>query len=311
MTMSSAAVDAPAAAGGAVATATRRATVADYASLTKPRIVELLLVTTVPAMFVAARGWPGTVLLVATLVGGALVSGSAHAFNMVIDRDIDGMMDRTRHRPVPSGRISVPSALRFATMLLVLGTTVLAVFAGLLATVLTAIAWGWYVVIYTLLLKRRTPQNIVIGGVAGALPPMIGWAAVTGSVALPAVIMFTVVVLWTPTHFWALAIGTGQDYAKANVPMLPVLRGAHAAGQQAAVYALLTVAASLSLLMTGLFSAIFAALLVVFGAAFVGYAVLFAKAVSRRRAWVLFHLSNGYLALVFAAIAAVGLLHEW
>ncbi|MEX2324389.1 MAG: heme o synthase [Nitriliruptoraceae bacterium] len=311
MAMSSAAAETAVVTSSAASAATWRDAVADYTSLTKPRIIELLLVTTVPAMFVAARGWPGTGLLVATLAGGALVSGSAHAFNMVIDRDIDGMMARTRNRPMPSGRISVQSALQFATVLLVLGTTILAAFAGMLATALTVVAWAWYVVIYTLLLKRRTPQNIVIGGVAGALPPMIGWAAVTGSIAMPAVIMFAVVVLWTPTHFWALAIGTGQDYANANVPMLPVLRGAHAAGRQAAVYAALTVAASFTLLAAGLSSPIFAVLLVLFGTVFVGYALLFARSISCKRAWVLFHLSNGYLALVFAAIAAVGLLHEW
>jgi heme o synthase len=277
--------------------------VADLVSLTKPRIIELLLVTTVPAMLVAAGGWPGTRLLVATLVGGAAVSGSAHATNMVLDRDIDAAMRRTAHRPLPSGRISPGAALVFAAVLLVGGTATLLAFSGWLAAALTVGAWAWYVGVYTVWLKRRSVQNIVIGGAAGAAPPMIGWAAVTGEVAAPAWILFALVTLWTPTHFWALAVGTGQDYARANVPMLPIVRGPKVAARHGAVYAGLTVATALLLPVVGVGGWPLALLTALLGAWFLQRALALVRDPSPKRAWRLFHGSNAFLGAFSVLVA--------
>jgi heme o synthase len=282
------------------------ATVRDYVSLTRPRIIELLLVTTVPAMIVAAGGWPGGALLVATVGGGALVSGSAHATNMVIDRDIDGAMRRTARRPIPSGRISPRAGLVFAGTLLGVGTVLLHVVAGWLAAALTVAAWAWYVGVYTLWLKRRSVQNIVIGGAAGAAPPMIGWAAVTGTVDPAAWVLFTVVVLWTPAHFWALAIGTGNDYERAAVPMLPAVRGPQVAARHGAGYAIATVLASLALPVTGVGGWPYLTVAVILGGLFVARSVALARRPGRRAAWRTFHTSNAYLALLFVAIAVTG-----
>lgn len=288
-----------------------RVTATDYLSLTKPRIVELLLITTVPAMLVAAGGWPGLGLLVATVVGGALVSGSAHATNMVLDRDIDAAMRRTAHRPVPSGRISPRSAIAFAGSLLVTGTGLMLLVAGWLAAALTVAAWAWYVVIYTIWLKRRSVHNIVIGGVAGAAPPMIGWAAVTGRVDPAALALFAVVVLWTPTHFWALAVGTGADYARANVPMLPVVRGPTVAARHGARYAIATVAASLAfplvLPLAGIDGVVFVVVAGALGAVFITRSVRLIARPDPKAAWKVFHTSNAYLATLFVVVGIVGL----
>jgi heme o synthase len=278
--------------------------VGDYVSLTKPRIVELLLVTTVPAMLVAAGGWPGTQLLLATLVGGAAVSGSAHATNMVLDRDIDAAMERTAHRPVPSGRIRPGAALVFAGVLLVGGALLLLAYANWQAAALTVGAWGWYVGVYTVWLKRRSVQNIVIGGAAGAAPPLIGWAAVTGELAAPAWILFALVTLWTPTHFWALAVGTGQDYARANVPMLPIVRGPQVAARHGAIYAGLTVATALLLPVVGVGGWPLAVLTALLGAWFLQRAVALVRDPSPKRAWRLFHGSNAFLG-AFSVVLAV------
>lgn len=281
---------------------------ADLVSLTKPRIIELLLVTTVPAMLLAAGGWPGTGLLVATLVGGAAVSGSAHATNMVIDRDIDAAMDRTAHRPLPAGRLRPAAAAVFAAVLLVGGTALLLAVSGWLAAALTVGAWLWYVGIYTLWLKRRTVQNIVIGGAAGAAPPLIGWAAVTGELAAPAWILFALVTLWTPTHFWALAVGTGQDYARAEVPMLPVVRGPAVAARHAAAYAASTVAAALLLPLVGVGGWPLAVATTVLGAWFLGRAIALVRDPSPPNAWRLFHGSNAFLGAFSVAVAMSALL---
>lgn len=278
-------------------------TAADLASLTKPRVVELLLVTTVPAMLVAAGGWPGTGLLLATLVGGAAVSGSAHAVNMVIDRDIDAAMQRTAHRPMPSGRLTPATGLVFATVLLVGGTALLLLVSGVLAAALTVAAWAWYVGIYTLLLKRRSAQNIVIGGVAGAAPPLIGWAAVTGELAAPAWILFALVTLWTPTHFWALAVGTGQDYARADVPMLPVVRGPAVAARHGAVYAVLTVLTALLLPVVGVGGWPLAVVTVLLGGWFLQRAVALVRDPTPPQAWRLFHGSNAFLGALSVVVA--------
>jgi heme o synthase len=281
----------------------------DYASLTKPRIIELLLVTTVPAMFVAAGGWPGAGLVTATLLGGAAVSGSAHATNMVLDRDIDAAMERTAHRPVPSGRIRPANALWFAGVLLVAGTWVLLAVAGWLAAALTVGAWLWYVGIYTIWLKRRSVQNIVIGGAAGAAPPLIGWAAVTGELAAPAWILFALVTLWTPTHFWALAVGTGQDYARADVPMLPIVRGPQVAARHGAAYAALTVTTAALLPLSGTGGWPLGLATLGLGTWFMARAWALVRDPVPRRAWRLFHGSNAFLAaycLVLATTAFLG-----
>jgi heme o synthase len=283
-----------------------QATLADLIALTKPRIIELLLITTVPAMVLAAGGWPGGGLIVATVVGGALVSGSAHATNMVIDRDIDGAMRRTANRPIPAGRITPATGLAFATVLLIVGSLTVLLGAGWLPAALTVGAWLWYVGIYTLWLKRRSVQNIVIGGAAGAAPPVIGWTAVTGRIEPAAIVLFTVVVMWTPIHFWALAIGTGQDYARASVPMLPVVRGPKVAARHGAAYAVATVLASLTLPLTGV-----GGLFYLVPAALLGILLLVASVAMIRRpepkaAWRTFHLSNAYLALLFVVVAFAG-----
>lgn len=284
-------------------------TAADYAGLAKPRIIELLLVTTVPSMLVAAGGWPGTSLVTATVGGGALVAGSAHATNMVLDRDIDAAMRRTAHRPLPSGRISLAGARVFAGTLLASGLALLLVGAGRVPAALALLAWLHYVVVYTIGLKRRSAQNIVIGGAAGAMPPLIGWAAVTGTVEVPALVLFVIVFLWTPTHFWALAVGTGSDYERAAVPMLPVLRGPAVAARHGRRYAVAVVTTSLVLPATGVGGVPFFVAAGSLGAVFLCRAQAFVANPTPEVGWRLFHTSNLYLALLFGAVAITGVLN--
>ncbi|HEY5010572.1 MAG TPA: heme o synthase, partial [Acidimicrobiales bacterium] len=194
-----------------------------YLALTKPRIIELLLVTTIPTMVVAAKGVPGLWLMVATLCGGTLAAGGANTFNMVIDRDIDAIMERTKRRPLVTGVMSARDATLFAVALEVLAFVVLALWVNQLSAWLAMSATAFYVFIYTLWLKRRSKQNIVIGGAAGAVPVLIGWAAVTNSLTWTPVLLFLVIFIWTPPHFWALAVRYKEDYAAADVPMLPVV----------------------------------------------------------------------------------------
>jgi heme o synthase len=225
--------------------AARAGTVRDYVALTKPRIIELLLITTVPPMVLAAGGWPGTWLVLSTVLGGTLTAGAANAYNMVLDRDIDAVMVRTRGRPLPAGRIPPARAVLFATAIGALGVALLWSVAGPLAAAIAVAALIYYVALYTALLKRRTVQNIVIGGAAGAAPALIGWAAVTGEVPLVAWVLFTVVFLWTPPHFWALAIVCHDDYRDVAVPMLPVVVGSAETARRCWRYAVATVACSL------------------------------------------------------------------
>jgi heme o synthase len=222
-------------------------TLAAYIALTKPRIIELLLVTTVPPMFLAAGGWPGGWLILATLLGGTVTAGAANAYNMVYDRDIDAVMVRTRGRPLPSGKVSVRGALTFASILAVVGPVWLWWTVNGLAALLTTAAMVFYVAVYSCWLKRATVQNIVIGGAAGAVPALVGWAAVTGTVPLAAWVLFLVVFLWTPPHFWALAIVCDRDYAAVAVPMLPVVHGRAETARRGLRYAVATVGASLLL----------------------------------------------------------------
>jgi protoheme IX farnesyltransferase len=234
-----------------------------YVSLTKPRIVELLLVTTVPAMLLARRGVPGIWLMTVVLVGGALAAGAANALNCYLDRDIDQVMRRTSRRPLPTHTVSPRSALVFGLTLAAVSVGLMAAFTNLLATGLTLAAIAYYDLVYTLWLKRTTPANTVWGGICGAMPVLIGWAAVTGGLGWPAFVFFAVVFFWQPPHFWALAIKFRDDYARAGIPMLPVVATARRVGLETVIYSWLTVAASLALWplgMTPLYGLVAAAL---------------------------------------------------
>ncbi len=219
-----------------------------YYQLTKPRIIPLLLITTAGSMWIAAKGQVDPLLLFVTLVGGTLAAASAQAINCIYDRDIDYDMERTRHRPIPSGRIQPRDALIFAIALAVISFTLLSVFANMLAALLAMSGIGFYVLIYTHWLKRNSTQNIVIGGAAGAIPTLVGWAAVTGTLSWTAWLLFAIVFLWTPPHFWALALMIRDDYAKVGVPMLPVVAGNKATVWQIWWYTLVTVAATFLLI---------------------------------------------------------------
>jgi protoheme IX farnesyltransferase len=276
-----------------------------YLALTKPRIIELLLVTTLPAMVLAAHGLPGWSVVLATMVGGTLAAGSANALNCFVDRDIDAVMRRTGHRPLATHQVSPTGALVFGGLLGVIAVGLMAAATNLLAAGLTLLAIAFYVVVYTMLLKRRTRQNIVWGGAAGCMPVLIGWSAVTGSLAWAPLVLFAVVFFWTPPHFWALAIRYRDDYARAGVPMLPVVASPVTVGRQIVGYAWLTVAASLLLwpVATGWVYGVLAAAA---GAALLVEAHRLYAATRRGEAGKpmrLFHLSNSYLAFVFVAVA--------
>ncbi len=303
----------------AAGTATTGDTIRAYVALTKPRIIELLLVTTVPAMVLAARDVPGmqlgewTWLVLWTLVGGSLAAGSANAINCYLDRDIDELMTRTRRRPLPAHQVEPERAVVFGLVLGVISLIVMAWFVNLVAAFLTLLAIAFYVVVYTILLKRSTPQNIVIGGAAGALPPVIGWAAVTGSVALPAIVLFAIVFYWTPPHFWALSLRIRRDYEAARIPMLPVVRGIPETTKQIALYSVLLVAISLVLFTVARMGLIYLAAAVVLGTIFIWQAYrLWREGASEERSTAgairLYRYSITYLTLLFAAIAVDALL---
>jgi heme o synthase len=291
-----------------------RDTIRAYVALTKPRIIELLLVTTVPAMVLASRQVPGmnigewSWLVVWTLIGGTLAAGSANAINCYLDRDIDELMVRTRRRPLPAHQVEPERAVVFGIVLGAISLVVMAWFVNLVAAFLTLLAIAFYVVVYTIMLKRSTPQNIVIGGAAGALPPVIGWAAVTGSVALPAVILFAIVFYWTPPHFWALSLRIRRDYEAAHVPMLPVVRGIPETTRQIALYTILLVAISLVLFAVAQMGLIYLVAAVVLGAIFIWQAYrLWREGDSEERSTVgairLYKYSITYLTLLFIAVA--------
>lgn len=228
-----------------------RGRLAAYVALTKPRIIELLLITTIPAMVLAADGWPGTWLVLATLVGGTLSASGANALNSYIDRDIDEVMRRTRRRPLARHEVAPANALIFGVGLGVAGFVWLLVTTNLLAAVISTAALLFYVFVYTIGLKRRTTQNIVIGGAAGAAPTLVGWAAVSGTVAVPAWVLFLIVFYWTPPHFWALALRYKDDYEEAGVPMLPVVAGIESTTRRMLLYTGLMVGVSLLLVPLG------------------------------------------------------------
>ena len=285
-----------------------------YVALTKPRIIELLLVTTVPAMVLASRQVPGMGigelgwLIVWTLVGGTLAAGSANAINCYLDRDIDELMVRTRRRPLPAHQVEPERAVVFGLVLGVISIALIAWLINLVAAFLTLLAIAFYVVVYTIVMKRTTPQNIVIGGAAGALPPVIGWAAVTGDVGIPALIMFAIVFYWTPPHFWALSLRIRKDYAAAGVPMLPVVRGIAETSRQIGLYTILMVSISFVLFAVARMGAIYLAAAAILGSIFLWRAYRLwqqgsSEEGSTAGAIRLYRYSISYLTLLFAAIA--------
>ena len=290
------------------ATRSRWGTIMAYIALTKPRIIELLLVTTVPTMFVAQRGWPDLGLVVATLIGGSLAAGGANAFNMVIDRDIDAIMERTKGRPLVTGAMTPRAATVFAVVIEAVSFLVLWTWVNLLSALLALSATAFYVVIYTLWLKRRSKQNIVIGGAAGAVPVLIGWSAITNSLDWTPVVLFAVIFIWTPPHFWALAVRYRDDYEAADVPMLPVVASLKRTTLEILVYTIVLWAASLLVGPVAELGWIYAVGALVLGALFTYYAAyLFVLARSDRadvaRAMRLFHFSISYLTVLFVMMA--------
>jgi protoheme IX farnesyltransferase len=285
-----------------------------YVGLTKPRIIELLLVTTVPAMFLAAGGVPPLRLVLLTMIGGCLAAASANVFNCVLDRDIDERMRRTRRRPLPRHAVGPRAATLFGLVLGVAATVWLGTFVNWLSAGLALAANLFYVGVYTLWLKRRTPQNIIWGGIAGCFPPLIGWTAVTGSVSVVPLVLFGIVFFWTPPHTWALAMRYREDYAAADVPMLPVVRSAPVVGRQIVVYAVLTVGCSLLLWPVAGVGWVYLTVALLAGAALLWESGrLWWRAVQgltdvALKPMRLFHWSNSYLALVFVAAAVDPLL---
>jgi heme o synthase len=273
----------------------------DYMSLLKPRIVVLLVGTAVGPMIPAARGLPRATEVLAVIVGGTLAAGGAHAINSWLDRDIDAVMKRTRRRPIPDGRIPAWHALVLGAVLNVVAFAVLATWTNLLAALLALTGTLIYVFVYTLWLKRWTSQNIVIGGAAGAIPPLVGWAAVTGRLDLTALSLFLVIFCWTPPHFWALAQMIRRDYERANIPMMPVVAGQATTKRQSLAYALVTVVVSLVPFFTGAEGALYLAGALVLGAGLVTLAALDLTA----RGWTrrLYGYSSLYLAALFVMLA--------
>ena len=288
-----------------------RRTILAYVALTKPRVLELLLVTTVPVMILAEGGLPDLWLVFATVIGGSMSAGSAAAFNMYLDRDIDAHMQRTVNRPLVTGEVSPRGALVFAWALAVGSTAWLFVTTNALAAALSAGAIFFYVVIYTMLLKRRTEQNIVWGGIAGCFPVLIGWTAVTGSLAWPPVILFVLVFLWTPPHYWPLSMKYRDQYDEVDVPMLGATRSGSQVGLQVILYAWATVVTSLLLIPVASMGLVYTASALVFGGWFVYEShVLYNRAVrgTEPKPMRVFHASITYLTLLFVAIAVDPLL---
>ena len=285
-----------------------RETVGAYVQLMKPDIILLLLVTTVPAMVLAAHGVPPAGLLLATLLGGTLAAGGANAVNHYLDRDIDELMPRTRRRPIPSHRVPPRDALRFGVGMIGTGFAWMVISVNLLSAALTLAAAAFYVFVYTMGLKRSTPQNIVIGGAAGAVPALVGWAAVTGGIGLPAVVLFATIFVWTPPHFWALALRYAGEYRAAGVPMLPAVRGPRATAVWIVLYSLLVVGVSLLLLPVAGLGALYLVAALGLGALLVMYAVNVLRDGGMRAAMAMFRYSITYLGLLFAAAAADELL---
>lgn len=278
-------------------------TIRDYVALTKPRVVVLLEIITVFAMVMAARGWPGLGLVAATVTGGWLAAGGAHAINCWFDRDIDASMGRTRSRPIPSGRIEPANAVAFGVILGVLAFALLAVAVNLLAAALAIGAMLFYVLVYTMWLKRSSMQNIVVGGAAGAFPPLVGWAAVQGRLTLTSLFLFAVVFYWTPPHFWALALLIRRDYAAASVPMLPVVVGERETRRQILLYTVVLVLVTILPAMVNVFGPVYVVGAGILDVLFLATAAAALLDPSARAARRVFYYSMLYLALLFAVMA--------
>jgi heme o synthase len=289
--------------GGPNGQATRFGALASYYQLTKPRIVLLLLITTVPSMILADKGMPSLWLIAATLIGGTMSAGGANAINQFVDRDIDAIMARTRRRPLPSHAIPPRNALVFGMGLGVAGFVWLLATVNLPAALLSSAALAFYVFVYTMWLKRSSPQNIVIGGAAGAAPALVGWAAVTGTVGWPAMVLFLIVFLWTPPHFWALSLRYERDYRAAGVPMLPVVAGVEATTRSILVYSVVLVASSFLLWPVGSMGPTYVLSAAVLGVVFMVRAGQLRTRRTARTAMSLFRYSIVYLALLFGAVA--------
>ena len=279
------------------------AKIRSYVALTKPRIIELLLITTLPTMFVARRGVPSLTLMLATLVGGALAAGGANATNMVVDRDIDRIMHRTRRRPLVTGEVTPTAALVFAVTLEVVAFAELWLTVNLLSAVLAVCATAFYVFVYTLWLKRSSSQNIVIGGAAGAVPVLVGWAAVTNSLGWAPVVLFAVIFIWTPPHFWSLAIKYRDDYRAANVPMLPAVASFERTARQILLYTVVLVAVTVLFAWVGHMGPVYLVSALVLGGVFVFYAQRLRRQQTPKAAMRLFSYSITYLTLLFVAMA--------
>jgi heme o synthase len=289
-----------------------RSKVGAYIALTKPRIIELLLVTTLPTMVLADRGIPSVGLMVATMVGGTLAAGGANAINMYVDRDIDRLMPRTQGRPLVTGMVTPTSALVFAVAVELAAVIVLATLVNPLSAVLALGGTLFYVFVYTLWLKRTSTQNIVIGGAAGAVPVLVGWAAVTNSLAWPPVLLFAAIFLWTPPHFWALAIRYADDYRAASVPMLPAVASMEVTSRRMLGYTIALVAVTLLLAPIGHLGLLYLIVAAVTGAVFIGGCIALRRDPTPRRSMQLFAYSITYVTLVFGGMAADVLLrHVW
>lgn len=282
---------------------TERATWRDYFWLTKPRVISLLLFTTLAAMFIAAGGWPGLGLFLVVFVGGYMAAGSANVFNMVIDRDIDGRMKRTAQRPTVTHKISSRDATLFATALMVLSFVLLWLGANLTTALLAMAGLGWYVLVYTLYMKRRFWSNIVIGGAAGAFPPLVGWAAVTGGLSLFAWYLFLIIFFWTPVHFWALSLMIKDDYAAVGVPMLPVVRGERETAYQIGLYAILTTVITLVPVLMGELRWAYLLTALLLNSLLLLYSWRLYQTLERSWTLSLYKYSMLYLALLFVAMA--------
>jgi len=281
-----------------------RTTVGAYIALTKPRIIELLLVTTVPTMVVAEGGLPSLWLMVATVFGGTLAAGGSHAINMYVDRDIDALMERTKNRPLVTGVIPPRNALVFAVILEIVAFAWLWGFVNLISAVLAIVACLFYVFVYTLWLKRTSSSNIVIGGAAGAMPVLIGWTAVTGTLAWPPVILFAIIFVWTPPHFWALAVKYKDDYSAAEVPMLPSVVSFRATAMRILLYTVLLWALTLVFSPVADMGWIYLVSAIVLGAIFTGMAARLLQTGDPTRAMPLFAYSITYISLLFGAMMA-------
>ena len=279
-----------------------RSVVGGYIALTKPRIIELLLITTVPTMVVAENGWPGLGLVLVTLIGGSLAAGGANAINMYIDRDIDALMERTKTRPLVTGLIAPRNALVFAVSLEVLAFAVLWAGANLLSGLLALSATFFYVFVYSLWLKRTSKQNIVIGGAAGAVPVLVGWAAVTNSLTWTPWLLFLLIFLWTPPHFWALAIKHREDYQAAGVPMLPVVESKSKVIASMVGYTIALVACSLAVIPVAGMGWVYGVTAVVLGAAFLWGTIALSRADSPSASMRLFSFSITYISVLFVAL---------